>query len=218
MDDGTVLVESAAILDAMDTQVGATRALLPTAGASRREALRLVSLAIGAGEKAPGAGCRADGATTQEKFQPWVARCREQMHGALGLLEVACRERGFAAWLVDDRLTQADVASASIGTFLKESLDMFAGDARYPALRAHVARCEALPEFQRDARGVVCGRDAGLMGLWARAPASCNGSGHLRMSLNGHEQTSSWTATPVNSARRSQSKRPTSTSTRVPRN
>jgi glutathione S-transferase len=25
---------------------------------------------------------------------------------------------------------------------------VFAGDARYPALHAHVARCEALPEFR----------------------------------------------------------------------
>ena len=34
-----------------------------------------------------------------ERFrEPWVARCREQMHGAPGLLEAECRARGSAAW------------------------------------------------------------------------------------------------------------------------
>jgi glutathione S-transferase len=70
------------------------------------------------------------------------------MRGALGLLEVACRERGPAAWLVDNRLTQADITVACISTFLKESLDVFGGDAPYAALQAHVVRCEALPEFR----------------------------------------------------------------------
>ena len=52
------------------------------------------------------------------------------------------------AWLIDDRLTQADITVACIATFLNESLDVFGGDAPYPALRSCLARCEALPEFQ----------------------------------------------------------------------
>ena len=52
LEDGTSLVESAAILDALDDLAGPSRALLPATGTSRREALRLMSLALAAGEKA----------------------------------------------------------------------------------------------------------------------------------------------------------------------
>ncbi len=148
MDDGIALVDSASILDAIDNRVGPTRALLPTTGPSRREALRLIALAIGAGEKARDQLYERMVRPPEKFHEPWVARCREQMHGALGLLEVACRERGSAAWLVDDRLTQTDITVACIATFLKESLGVFGDDAPYPALHAHVGRCEALPEFR----------------------------------------------------------------------
>ena len=52
LEDGTVLVESAAILDALDDLAGPSRALLPATGTSRREALRLMSLGIAAAPRA----------------------------------------------------------------------------------------------------------------------------------------------------------------------
>ncbi len=48
---------------------------------------------------------------------------------------------------IDDRVGQADITVTCMSTFLSESLDVF-GDAKHPALRAHVGRCEALPEFR----------------------------------------------------------------------
>ena len=148
LDDGTALVDSTAILDAIDDQVGPTRALLPVSDASRREALRLISLAVGAGEKARDQLYERMVRPAEKYHEPWVARCREQMHGALGLLEVACRERGSGAWLVDDRLTQADITVASLATFLNDSLQVFDDGSRYPALQAHDEHCEALPAFR----------------------------------------------------------------------
>jgi glutathione S-transferase len=148
MDDGTVLVESGAILDAIDDWVGPGRALLPASGASRREALRLVSLAIGAGEKAREQLHERMVRPPEKYHEPWVARCREQMHGALELLEAACRNSGPGRWLVDDRLTQADITVTCICTMLDDSLQIFADASRYPSLNAHADRCEALPEFQ----------------------------------------------------------------------
>jgi glutathione S-transferase len=142
------LVDSASILDAIDDQVGPARALLPTTGPSRREALRLISLAIGAGEKARDQLYERMVRPPEKFHEPWVARCREQMHGALGQLDAECSARGSAAWLIDNRLTLADITVACIGTFLDESLDVFGGNALYPALRSSIARCEALPEFQ----------------------------------------------------------------------
>ncbi len=149
MDDGVVLVESAAILDAIDDLVGPARALLPPAGASRREALRLMSLAIGAGEKAREVVYERMVRPPEKYHEPWVARCRVQMHGALGEIEKSCRQRTAGQWLVDDRLTQADITVTCICTMLSESVDALgSADHPYPALRALVDRCEALPEFR----------------------------------------------------------------------
>jgi glutathione S-transferase len=52
LDDGEVLIESAAILDHLDQTVGAERALTPTSGAERRRVMKLVALATGTVEKA----------------------------------------------------------------------------------------------------------------------------------------------------------------------
>jgi len=147
LEDGTSLVESAAILDALDDLAGPSRALLPATGTSRREALRLQSLAVAAAEKAREVVHERMVRPPEKFHEPWVARCRDQMHGALGVLEQACERRGPSGWLVEDRLTQADITTASMCTFLAESMAIFGEPARYPLLRAHNRQCEALPEF-----------------------------------------------------------------------
>jgi glutathione S-transferase len=69
------------------------------------------------------------------------------MHGALGELEKSCKQRAPGGWLIDDRLSQADITVTCICTLLADSLNALDGNA-YPAIGALVARCEALPEFQ----------------------------------------------------------------------
>jgi glutathione S-transferase len=146
LDDGTTLVDSAAILDALDDLVGPARALLPATGAPRREALRLMSLAVGAGEKGRDQLYERMVRPPEKAHEPWVARCREQMRGALGELEKGCAGRGPSGWLVDDRFTQADITVACLATLLGDALDVFRGGA-WPGLESHRAQCEALPEF-----------------------------------------------------------------------
>jgi glutathione S-transferase len=148
LEDGTALVESAAILDALDDMAGPSRALLPATGTSRREALRLMSLAIAAAEKAREVVYERMVRPPEKYHEPWVARCRDQMHGAIGVLEHACVRRGPSGWLVEDRFTQADITVAAMCTFLAESMSLFGEPARYPLLQAHNAQCEAQPEFQ----------------------------------------------------------------------
>ena len=147
LDDGTVLVDSTSILDALDDLVGPSRALLPASGTNRREALRVMSLAIGAAEKARDQLYEGMVRPPEKFHEPWVARCREQMHGALGELEKSCARRGPSGWLVDDRLTQADVTVGCLSTLLDDALGVFAAGA-YPGIKSHVDRCEALPEFR----------------------------------------------------------------------
>jgi glutathione S-transferase len=51
IEDGECLIDSAAILDYLDERVCPRRALLPAAGAARRDALKTVALATGICDK-----------------------------------------------------------------------------------------------------------------------------------------------------------------------
>ncbi len=148
LDDGEVLFESAVLLDYLDELVGPQRALLPRVGRERRTALRLIAGAIGAAEKAREQIYERAFRPPERRHEPWLARCRTQMHGALSELERHAAERGAGRWLVGERLTQADITAVCAFSFLTEALALSAANAPYPSLRALAARCEALPEFQ----------------------------------------------------------------------
>lgn len=147
LDDGESLTESAAILDALDDLVGPARALLPRTGTVRREALQTIALAIGAAEKARDQIYERIARPAEKYHEPWAARCRLQMHGALGLLEERCRTRAPDGWLLGERLTQADIAVACIFSFLKDAMNLAHASPQYPALAALTERCEELAEF-----------------------------------------------------------------------
>ena len=147
LDDGEVLTESAMMLDYLDDTVGSERALMPSTGIARRDAQRLIALATGAIDK-------AILIVLERIFRPvgmhsdaWLSRCRTQVEGALGELDKACAGRAGHDWLVGDAMTHADVAVACYTTHLRESLPLDL--APWPALRAHVDRCEALPVFRQ---------------------------------------------------------------------
>jgi len=148
LDDGEVLFESAMLLDYLDELVGPQRALLPRVGRERRTALRLIAAAGGAADKAREQVYERAFRPPERRHEPWLARCRTQMHGALSGLERHAAERGVGRWLVGERLTQADITVVCAFTFLTEALALSATSAPYPSLRALAARCEALPEFQ----------------------------------------------------------------------
>lgn len=146
LDDGEVLTESNAILDYLDDRVGRDRALLPVTGAPRRKALALMALATGAAEKGVAQVYEGAFRPAEKRHEPWLQRCREQMHGALAALEQAAAEMPPGDWLVDEGLTQADVTAAAVFGFLDDALKL--DPKLYPALRKHVGRCEKMPAFQ----------------------------------------------------------------------
>jgi len=146
LDGGEALIESAAILDYLDDSVGAERALLPGTGRERREALRLMSLAVGAAEKGVLQIYETVFRPEEKRHEAWTDRCRTQMNAALAELERATRARA-GAWLIGDRMTQADVTASCVFTFLGDALAVGAAGA-YPELAALTRRCEALPEFR----------------------------------------------------------------------
>jgi len=148
LDDGEVLLESAMLLDYLDELVGPQRALLPRVGRERRTALKLIAAAGGAADKAREQIYERAFRPPEKRHEPWLARCRTQMHGALSELERHASARGTGRWLVGERLTQADITAVCAFTFLTEALALSVHTAPYPALRALAARCEALPEFE----------------------------------------------------------------------
>jgi len=151
LDDGTALIESAAILDYLDEQVGPERVLLPRSGRVRREGLRIAALAAGMAEKSVSLlyehVLRKEGA----RSPVWVARCEAQIRDTAAALEDDRKLRE-GVWWLGSLLSHADVAVACALRFLSEAHPKLAAAAIGPALRAHAERCEALPEFRQVAQ------------------------------------------------------------------
>ena len=86
LDNRDTLIDSAAILDWLDEQVGPDRALVPSRGAARREALQRVALATGAIEKFGGANYERLIRPSRYRWPEWIERSLIQGNGALAAL------------------------------------------------------------------------------------------------------------------------------------
>jgi glutathione S-transferase len=145
--DGDTLIESSAILDFLDEQVEPSRALLPRSGDARREALRMIAVALGAGEKGVTQVYESAFRPPEKRYRPWLERCHTQMHAGLAELDRICQVRG-GTWLLGSRLTQADITATCVYTFLCDALALTRGGVAYPALASVAAQCEAMSEFR----------------------------------------------------------------------
>ena len=145
--DGDTLIESAAILDFLDENADPPRALLPRSGEARREALRIIAIAVGAGEKGVVQVYETAFRPPEKRYRPWVERCHTQMHAALAELDRIAQVRT-GEWLIGDRITQTDITATCVYTFLSDALAINRNAVAYPALGAIAARCEVLPAFK----------------------------------------------------------------------
>jgi glutathione S-transferase len=144
LDSGEALIESTAILDYLDELVGPERAMIAEHGPQRRHALKVCALATGLGDKA--VSLVYERVLRKDALKLWVERCEAQIGGVLAVLE---QERGAIStpYWFGDRIGHADIAVACVLRFTGEAHPALLGGARYPALTAHAARCEALPVF-----------------------------------------------------------------------
>ena len=147
LDDGESLVESSMILDYLDQQAGADRALLPVNGVARRQALRLMAVATGAVDKGIHLVIERVFRPAEKRHAPWTERCEVQIRGALAELDRLCAAAGVSEWLFGDAMTQADITLACYVTYLSDAVPLELS--AYPALQARVERCEALPVFRQ---------------------------------------------------------------------
>jgi glutathione S-transferase len=139
------LVDSAAILDAVDDMVEPTRALVPRTGPSRRRALRVCALACGAGDKA--VSLLYESLLRDPPSTVWTTRCRAQIAETFDLLEAERHGSTTPFWL-GDTLGHADIAVACVLRFTTEAHGDAFDLARWPLLRDLASRCEARPEMQ----------------------------------------------------------------------
>jgi glutathione S-transferase len=152
LEEGEALTESHAILDYLDSQVPAERAMFPQREPQRRRALAVAALATGLADKA--VSLFYERRLHEKVSEVWVARCREQITGTLAVLE-AGRAAAKSTWWQGESLGHADVAVASALRFLGEAHPDLWNVARHPALAAHSARAEALPVFREISQPFV---------------------------------------------------------------
>ena len=145
LDDGETLIDSAAIIDALDDMVGPARALMPAEGAARRRHLWICALASGLGDKV--VSLIYERAVHGRETPEWVARCRGQIEGALDALEADRAARATPFWFGSD-IGHSDIAVTCVLTLAVEALGFDLSPARWPSLAAHRAQCEARPEFR----------------------------------------------------------------------
>jgi glutathione S-transferase len=145
LDDGEVLIDSAAILDHIDETVGPERALIPPRGAPRRGCLRRIALASGAIDKA-GGGLVYERLVRPSRYRwpEWMERCATQAATALAALDAA-------DWPGAESLDQSQVTTACLLFYLRVNAPEFIPPGRHAVLDALLARCEPMPAFQATA-------------------------------------------------------------------
>jgi glutathione S-transferase len=141
LDDGQVLIDSAAILDWLDQKVGPGRALIPPAGPARQRALRLIAFATGVVDKFGAAAYERIIRPSHYRWPEWIARCRTQGQGALAALAAE-------SWPAEAPLDQAAISTACAVRYVRLTDPEQMPPGRYPALDALSDRCEARAEFK----------------------------------------------------------------------
>jgi glutathione S-transferase len=151
--DGEALIESTAILDYLDEFVGADKAMIARAGPQRRRCLKICALATGLGDKAVSLlyerVLRKD-----QQSKIWVERCGLQIGAVLAVLEKDRAKVASPYWF-GEKISHADIALACVLRFTGEAHPQLFDAARYPALGAHAARCEALAVFAEIAQPLI---------------------------------------------------------------
>jgi glutathione S-transferase len=152
LDDGDVLIETLTILDYLDGLMPVKRRMLPVEEPARHRALKIVALAGGLADKA--VSLFYEQRLHETISEAWASRCRAQINATLAALEADRATRATDYWF-GDRIGHADIAAATGLRFLNDAHGGLVEMADYPALRAHLARLEALPVFKEIAQPFI---------------------------------------------------------------
>jgi glutathione S-transferase len=140
LDDGEVIIDSAAILDHI------APSLMPEPGPARRRAWKVIALAIGIIDKA-GAIVYERALRPPEKIhQPWIDRCRVQLDSGIAALEAMTPEGGFYGG--GDHPMLADIQVGCTIFYLRLRLPESFPPGAYPRLERITAVLDAMPAFK----------------------------------------------------------------------
>ena len=143
-DDGCVLVDSSLIIDYAETLAG--RSLMPSDPGARRDALRLIGVALVVCEKAVQHFYEHKRAPDL-RDAAWLQRVHGQLRDACALLDEALRTAPASHWLCGETPTQADISVGVAWTFTQIVAAEVAAAHGYPAFAGFAARMERLPDF-----------------------------------------------------------------------
>lgn len=146
LDDGEALVESYAILDAIDEMAGSKR-LIPASGAERRKVMKATAVGAGAIDKTIWAVYELRFHDKEHVSRSWVDHNEAQALGGFEWLNNAAAAAG-DGWLCGANISQADVTAAVGFSFASKVRPKMGLAEKFPALAAHNARAEALDAFK----------------------------------------------------------------------
>jgi len=129
LNSGEILIDSGAILDWLDETVGPQRALTPSSGDARREALQRLALATGAIDKIGAANYERLVRPAERRWPDWIDRCLSQFHGGLRALDAF-------AWPLEDGLDQTQITTGCLLGYVKLTDQAQMPSGRYPRLDA----------------------------------------------------------------------------------
>ncbi|RZL65994.1 MAG: glutathione S-transferase family protein [Variovorax sp.] len=142
LDDGEVLIDSAAILDHLDEQAG-DAALMPAAGPARRRALQMTALAQGTLEKVAAVVYERHFHPPEHRSTGWPDRCLGQARSGLDELT----RRLVTPYACGPALTHADVMITTLIWYMQDRMDEVLSPAAHASLISLAAHCETLPAF-----------------------------------------------------------------------
>lgn len=146
LDDGEVLIDSAAILDHLDELAG-DAALMPASGPARRHALQITALAQGTLEKVAAVVYERHFHPPLHQSPAWLARCLGQARAGLDEL---VRRLG-APYACGAALTHADAMITGLIWYMQDRMDEVLSPTAHAPLIALAAQCETLPAFRAAA-------------------------------------------------------------------
>jgi glutathione S-transferase len=142
--DGEMLIDSAAILDYLDSLAGPARLLTPAAGPARRRVLTLLAVALGASEKLVAGLYERHFRPREAWHAPWLEACDKQVRDGFVWLDGACA----GPWFTGADMTQADVTVAVFWLFGRAKRPRFFAGLGCHKLDGLAERLQATSEFQ----------------------------------------------------------------------
>ena len=150
-DDGTVLMDSTLIIDYAEAFAAPGKSLMPADIAARRQALRVLGLALAACEKSVQIVYERGVRPPEKLHQPWVDRVSGQLRAACHALEAELARAPLASSRA--AIDQAGLTTAVVWRFIQALTPEAVAANTCPRLQAHSRAAEQLPEFSAAPHG-----------------------------------------------------------------